>query len=265
MIDFLQKDQISIGTNAGNKTELLQEIAQKASKAAQCQGLSSDVIYKALLAREEITSTGLAQGIAIPHTSFEELDQFLVGLIVLPQGFEFNSLDQKPSNLVFYIIGPKKDRNTHIKILSQISLLAKDPQTIESVLLAKSTMDVFLILTSDKAKETQQQISDKCQLQIHIQNENFFYEVLEVLSSEIVGQISILDSASAGSFLHKLPLFSSFWTESEERFSKIVLCLVDKALVNELIRRINMVKPGEESGILILVNELLYADGSIDY
>jgi hypothetical protein len=81
----------------------------------------------------------------------------------------------------------------------------------------------------------------------------------------VEGAVSVLEASSAGEYLHKMPLFSSFWTDADQGFNKIILAVVDKRLVNDAIRRINLVRPSDGTGILITVHDLLYIDGAINF
>ena len=265
MIDSLRPECIRIGSNAKNKKELLKEISALACASPIASGLNPDDVEKALNQREELSSTGLGGGLAIPHCSFDNLQDFVVGLIVLKDGIDFDSLDGEDVRLVFFIIGSTAMRNKHIKILSSISKIMKDKELTAGLLAATDPSEISKLLTRDKTETIQVKPFEKCQFTIHIQDEEIFTDVLEILSSEVEGDVSVLESSTAGSYLHKLPLFSTFWNESSKSFSKVIVAVVDKRLMNDTIRRINMVRPAEQGGILISVNDLIYHDGSIDF
>ena len=184
--------------------------------------------------------------LAIPHCSFDNLQDFVVGLIVLKEGIDFDSLDGEDVNLVFFIIGSTAMRNKHIKILSSISKIMKDKELTAGLLSASEPSEINSLLTRDKTETIQVKPFEKCQFTIHIQDEEIFTDVLEILSSEVEGDVSVLDSSTAGSYLHKLPLFSTFWNESSKTFSKVIVAVVDKRLMNDTIRRINMIRPADQ-------------------
>ncbi len=265
MIDSLRPECIRIGSSARNKEELLREISALACSSPLAGNLSPADVEKALIQREELSSTGLGDGLAIPHCSFENLQDFVVGLIVLKEGIDFDSLDGEKVNLVFFIIGSSAMRNKHIKILSSISKIMKDSKLTAGLLSASEPSEINNLLTRDKTETIQVKPFEKCQFTIHIQDEEIFTDVLEILSSEVEGDVSVLESSNAGSYLHKLPLFSTFWNESSKSFSKVIVAVVDKRLMNDTIRRINMIRPAEQGGILISVNDLIFHDGSIDF
>ncbi|OQY38017.1 MAG: hypothetical protein B6229_07000 [Spirochaetaceae bacterium 4572_7] len=262
MIKLLKKELIQIGSESTNKDELLKEIADLA--ANECKKLSAKEIYTSLTNREKLSSTGLSQGIAIPHSMFDKLDQFYVGLIVIKEGIDFDSLDGEDSKLIFFSIGPKSQQNQHIATLTSISKLATDENLKNKLINAINPDQVTSLLkVGDDNKD---KVADKkCQFVIHVQEEELFDDILEVLTSDPDGVISVIDAQTAGHYLHKLPLFSSFWNDVEDSFSKIIVSVINKKLMNETIRRINMVKGDDKSDISITVSDLIYFDGSTEY
>lgn len=275
MIEGLNKALIKIGSDAKNKKELLSEIADLAAEAPELSEIGSREILKALKEREKLVSTGLEKGIAIPHCSFTSVDDFAVGLIVIADGIDFEALDGKPSKLVFFIVGPASQRNRHIKILSSISQLAKDPGLNRRLISAASPDEIVGILeeagdlkqkmTSGDASSSAPETVNMCQFTIHVQLEDLFQDVLEILSGEIEGSVSVLEGNRATSYLHRLPLFSSFWNDDSRGFSRLIIAVMDKRYMNHVIRQINMIRPEDGEGILVSAQDLLYCDGSIDF
>jgi mannitol/fructose-specific phosphotransferase system IIA component (Ntr-type) len=265
MIDSLQADCIRIGSEAGGKDELLLEISKIAAQSPLLTSISQQSIYEALVKREELSTTGLEDGIAIPHCCFSGLQGFVVGLIYLPKGIDFHSLDGKPSKFVFFIVGDENQRNKHIKILSSISKLANDKKLLKSLESCSEASEIHRLLTEDEENSFSAAAGQKCQMTIHIQQEALFQDVLQILSSEVDGAVSVIEAGRAGSHLHRMPLFASFWNEDDSSFSKILIATLDQKYLNDAIRRINMVRPESGHGILISVSSLLYSDGSIDF
>lgn len=266
MLTSLQKSCISLGTISKTKDQLLQEISRLAKKSSYLSTIPVEIIEDRLKNREQISSTGLENGLAIPHCSFDELNEFTVGLIIAPNGVGFHSSDGKPSKLIFFIIGPSNQRNKHIQIISSISKLSSDNVLINQLISSESANSAYDLLQRDLSiKETNWESKTYCQFTIHIQNEDFFSDVLEVLSSEVEGSISVLETNTAGYYLHKLPLFSTFWSSSVPTFSKIIFAIVNKNLMNDTLRRIKMLKDADKPGMLVTVHDLIYWDGSIDF
>lgn len=264
MIRSLRKETIQIGCSSETKEDLLKEIARLAKKSPLLKSLTEEDIVKALKKREELSSTGLSQGIAIPHCSFDSIKDFVTGLLILKEGIDFNSMDGEKTRFIFFIVGPTDAQNEHINILTSITKLSRDLPVLEQLLSAADSEDVVAVLV-EKEDETYNRITEKSQFVLHIQDENIFNEALETLTSESQGTLSVIEAMTAGSYLHKLPLFSSFFREAPTSFSKIIVAVVDRALVNDTIRRLNMLKNEEGQGLLITVHDLSYCDGALNY
>jgi len=266
MLVSLQRECISWETNAISKDQMLSEISKLAKKSKQLKNISQQEIEKKLTEREMVSSTGMEKGLAIPHCSFDELEDFTVGLFIIPEGINFKSIDEKPAKLIFFIIGPTNQRNKHIQIISSIAKLAGDKALISKLLESKNSESVYEILQKDiHVKETNHDSKKHCQFTIHIQNENLFTDVLEVLSSSAEGAISVLETNTAGYYLHKLPLFATFWNTSVPNFSRVIFAVINKNLMNETLRRINMLNEDNTPGLLVTVQDIIYLDGAIDF
>lgn len=261
MIKALNKNLIQIGTKCKTKQEILKEISVLVAK--QTAKLSENEIFTGLIEREKLSSTGLTQGLAIPHCMFGSLDKFFVGLIILDKGIDFESLDGEETNLIFFSIGPKDQQNQHISTLTSISKIAKDNSLLQKIMASATVDDVYKTLHREEEDSTESCV--KCQFVLHIQDEKIFQDVLEILAADVEGSISVIEAQTAGYYLHKMPLFSSFWNDVSDSFSRMIIAIIDKRLMNETIRRINMIKPENNTGLLFTVNELLYFDGSLEY
>lgn len=123
--DFLSKNYIKIGLEGTTKKEVLEEMVDILVKAGKVG--DKDKVVKALLERENLGTTGIGQGIAMPHAKIEELsDEVLVALGISKKGISFSSLDGELVYIVFLFLSSEKSTNIHLKILAQASQLLKD-------------------------------------------------------------------------------------------------------------------------------------------
>jgi mannitol/fructose-specific phosphotransferase system IIA component (Ntr-type) len=266
MLPALQKSCIAIGTVCKTKNDILKQISELACKSRLLETVPSQKILEKLIEREEVSSTGLENGIAIPHCSINGLSGFTVGLLIVPQGTAFESLDGRPSNLIFFIVGPPDQRSRHIQIISSIAKLTKDRALISKLINCNAVDTVFNLLQQDiRVSEINPESDQFCQFIIHIQNEDFFADAMEILGAESGGAISVLETNTAGYYLHKLPLFSTFWTTSEPNFSRVIFAVINKKLMNNTLRRLSLLSGDSKSGMMVTVQDILYCDGSIDF
>ena len=262
---------IQVGSEAQNKAELLAELARLAKKSKVLGKVPEKRIRDALQEREHVGTTGFGGGIAIPHCALDDIDEFVVGLLITPEGIDFDSLDGKKTTTFFFIIGPKSQRNRHIQLLSAISKILKDPEVIQRFLEAFDERRVGQIVEElfrmvDVGVDPSQQ-QGRCLFHVFVQREEFFEDLLQLFSAAVDGSIAVLETNAAGYYLHRLPLFAAYWTESQKAFCRLILAVVDRDLCNDLIRRIHTVVEDVEKtpGVLISVQELFYCSGSLEF
>jgi len=139
----LCRECIKIIPESKTKDDILVEISKLAVKSSILTSYEPGVIYNLLKEREKLGSTGIGKSIAIPHCSIEGLEGFIVGVVISEQGLDFDSVDGKPANLIFFIIGPTEKRNEHIQILSSISKLGKSDEIIKTIKSETSTDRIY--------------------------------------------------------------------------------------------------------------------------
>lgn len=265
--NLLRKELIRTGSKATSKKELLKEISELVGKQPEGKKIGSDAIYKRLRDREKDGSTGFEKGVALPHCSFDELEEFLVGAITVPKGVDFDSVDQKPAKLIFFIVGPQSQRNRHVKLLAAISKAVREPEDVEDLLNAEDPDTFFQKLTQRISFEEEEKSGPVSLLQVYVQQLDFFDEILQLIASEVEGSVAVLEMQSAGSYLHRFPLFATLWTETDTQSVRLIHAVVQRSRVNDLIRRIHMIDDtiSAETGVLILVQDITYATGSLDF
>jgi len=257
-----------IQSEATTRKEVIREIAELSKKHPSLENYSADDIYKALLNRENISTTGFGNGVAIPHCSLDNFDNFVIGILITKKGIDYKSIDGKKTKLFFFIIGSSKRRNKHIQILSSISRLLHSKNNVKDILKVSNIKELSEIILNTPDKIEEDIVTDvQILFHIFIQKEKYFNDILQILSEVVEGSISVIETANAGHFLHKLPLFSTFWTEESKVYSRIIIAVVNKKIVNNVIRRIKTIVPNinNESGVLITTSNIFYTCGSIDF
>lgn len=264
----LYRECIKINPESKTKDDVLTEISQLAVNSSILKGYKASEIYKLLKTREELGTTGIGNGIAIPHCSIEGLKDFTVGVIISEKGLDFDAVDNKPVNLIFFIVGPKERRNEHIQILSSISKFGKFIDTIRLLKTETSADRVYKILTAEEAgNEIELGHKDKCMFNVFIQREDLFEDILEIFSAEDEAAIAITETRNAGYYFHTMPLFSSFWSNDNRMFSRTVTAVVNKSSSNDIVRRINMLSESGSTAkeVMITVQDLFYTSGGISF
>ncbi|MBK5200645.1 MAG: PTS sugar transporter subunit IIA [Spirochaetaceae bacterium] len=264
----LNSNCIVINSVSKNKKEVIAEIAHIASKSPLLSNQSEEKINEKLQLREKISSTGLSKGIAFSHCGFTDMEDFVVGIIKTSTPIDFDAIDNQKSQLFIFIIGPDSKRNKHIQILSTIAKAVSVQATVNLLMKSDSPemmMDVFesKIVLNENNKDTK----EKSKLTLIIQKEEYFDDLLQIFSGEVVGSLVVYETESASRYLHRLPLFASFWGGLEDSFCRVITIVIDKVAVNSAIRKVKEIVPNieEESGVFLTVTDINYAIGSIDF
>ncbi len=266
--ESFRKQCVKCNINIDSKNSLLKEIASIAKTSGKLDNISEEVIYKALLEREKIGTTGFGDNIAIPHCRIDNISDFVVGVVTLENGVDFNSIDKKPVRLAVFLIGPESEKSKHIQVLSSIAKLLKSDDTKNKLIECKDTSSLERVFSENIEDNHDTNIKyEKTLFHIFIQNEEYFSDILELLSSVVEGSISVIETNNAGDYLHTMPLFSAYWSEDYKMFSRIIMAVVDRDYANEIITKIQTIVPDidKKSGVLLTAQNVYYSCGSIDF
>ncbi|MEA3499417.1 MAG: PTS sugar transporter subunit IIA [Candidatus Marinimicrobia bacterium] len=258
---------IELDFKADKKDEVLKEIARLAKNDPILKNVKEKTIYKALADREDVGSTGFGNGIAIPHCTIENISDFVVGVLVIPDGVDYDSIDGKETKILSYIIAPKEKKNEHIRILSNISKILQQSENIKKILESSSSEQIINIFSKvlDKGKDKQKE-KKYTKFTIIIQDENSFYDILEIFTEINDCFLSIINAENASKYLYSMPLFSHFWNEEKKGFNRIILAIVNNTFANDTLRKLNLIIDSldKNTGVLVLSQEISYINGSIN-
>jgi len=145
---LLQQNAIIPGLKVNSKKQLLQELAAKASKIT---GLSEREIFDVILQRERLGSTGVGNGIAIPHGKLDDLPA-IVGIFArLETPVDFEALDDQPVDLVFLLLAPEGAGADHLKALSRIARVLRDQDVVARLRTTDSASALYTLLDEEQA------------------------------------------------------------------------------------------------------------------
>jgi PTS system nitrogen regulatory IIA component len=141
---ILKIEFINANLSARNKDEALAELINTITQGGI--KLKHSSIIEILTQRENLGSTGIGDGVAIPHGKIPELDEIIVAFGRSMEGIPFKSLDGKPVHLFFLLLAPENSSGQHLKILAKISKMLKDVDFRKKLLKAKSQSDLYKII-----------------------------------------------------------------------------------------------------------------------
>ncbi|MBN2293763.1 MAG: PTS sugar transporter subunit IIA [Pirellulales bacterium] len=119
--DFVSRDAIKAELTAEDKEGVIREMVQSLKDASQIDADEQESIVKAILKREELGSTGIGRGVAVPHTKHPSVDHLVGTVAVSSEGVNFNSLDGEKVQLFFLLISPPDRPGDHLRALENIS------------------------------------------------------------------------------------------------------------------------------------------------
>lgn len=130
---------------AGNKKEALMQIAQQAAPQV---GLTAEEIFDVLFQRERLGTTGVGEGIAIPHGKFDKLKSIHGFFACAKKPVAFDAVDEKPVDLIFTILAPADAGADHLKALAEVSRMLRDATVCKKLRGATSAEAMFVLLTN---------------------------------------------------------------------------------------------------------------------
>lgn len=139
--NFMQPRLIFIDAELADKDAVLRFIAETCGKNNLVK--DADAVYAGLVQRENTMSTGAGNGIAFPHTTVSDLPKAAVLIIRLMAPIDFESIDDKPVDLILALIIPQYEMTLHLQLLAGVSRLAKNPDFTEAVRGAKEAAPLF--------------------------------------------------------------------------------------------------------------------------
>ncbi|MBX3413513.1 MAG: PTS sugar transporter subunit IIA [Pirellulales bacterium] len=144
--DFVSRDAVKASLAADDKEEVIREMAQALLDAGKIAKNEYDSIVKAILKREELGSTGIGRGVAVPHTKHPGVERLVATVGVSRDGVDFKSLDGEKVHLFFLLISPPDRPGDHLRALENISRQLRDDTFCKFLKQAKSTEEILHLL-----------------------------------------------------------------------------------------------------------------------
>lgn len=148
--EFLSPDAVIGSLAAKDKRSALEELSRPVS--ARNPSLSVEKLRRVLEEREKLGSTGIGEGIAIPHGKLAGLPQLTGTFGRSVEGIDFEAIDGRPTHLFFALFAPESSAGLHLKALARISRLFKNPQLRAAILEAKDEREIYRLITEEDAK-----------------------------------------------------------------------------------------------------------------
>jgi PTS system nitrogen regulatory IIA component len=154
LVDILAPQRVALSGSSGarvhNKAEALRRLAEMLASADTSVDVA--IVEEGLAKREEIQSTGVGAGVAIPHAKLDALDRIVGALLVCPDPIGFDAIDGEPVSILFAVLGPVKSPGEHIKTLARVSRLLRDDGFRARLVGASSGQAAFDLVAQEEGR-----------------------------------------------------------------------------------------------------------------
>ena len=133
MSDFVVRESVSADLAATTKDGVIREMVENLRRAGYFKGGEPEDIVKAILKREQLGSTGIGRGVAIPHTKHSSVDRLIGTVGISRGGVSFESLDGEPVHVLVMLISPQDRPSDHLRALENVSRCLRDDTFVRSL------------------------------------------------------------------------------------------------------------------------------------
>lgn len=146
LTDNLKKNNILFRARAASRWELIGEMIDLAVKNGEINPADSEDVKKALIEREKSMSTGIGNGVAIPHCTTTKVSDIVLIMAIVPRGMDFGSIDDKPATIIILLLVPKNKLTQHIKTLANIAKSMSNEHLRDELLAIKTQEGIIKAL-----------------------------------------------------------------------------------------------------------------------
>ena len=153
IMDFLNKKAITTDLKAKDKKGSIKELVELLARSGEVKPKDKESLVKILFDRERLGSTGIGQGVGIPHGKSSNVKKLIGAVGISKPGVEFDSLDGEPAHIFFLLIAPQESAGPHLKALARISRLLKDKYFRDMLKNAPDAKELIRIISREDQKK----------------------------------------------------------------------------------------------------------------
>lgn len=158
LTDLLSAARVSVRAGTANldKSEALKVLASLLAEGINNDGreatesVDAEKVERVLVEREALQSTGIGDGVAIPHGALAEVNSQIAALLIVPEGLDFDAIDNNKVNLLFALVGPKRATGEHLKTLARISRLLRNKGFRERLINSSDGGEAYALLVAEE-------------------------------------------------------------------------------------------------------------------
>ncbi|MCU7942610.1 MAG: PTS IIA-like nitrogen regulatory protein PtsN [Candidatus Thiodiazotropha sp. (ex Cardiolucina cf. quadrata)] len=146
---YLVEERIGCNVEAASKKRVLEQLGHRLAEAVP--DLNQDMVFDALLERERLGSTGLGKGIALPHARMPHITEALAAFVQLPEGIDFDAIDNQPVDLAFAMLVPEEATDEHLQLLAKLAQMFDDHDFCSELRQATTAQDLYQLIQQREA------------------------------------------------------------------------------------------------------------------
>jgi nitrogen PTS system EIIA component len=153
LTDLLSPDRVDIHRARGDDLTKEKALRQLATMLGEHDGVAAPEIERVLLEREALQSTGIGEGVAIPHGALPQLREQVAALLIVPDGVEFQAIDDGKVSILFGVIGPKRATGEHLKTLARVSRLLRSKEFRARLIGAVDARSAYELISAEESEK----------------------------------------------------------------------------------------------------------------
>lgn len=269
---YLTNDLIIINPKISNKDELFEKMVNHLYNLDII--INRDDFYEALIKRENMASTELIPGVALPHACSDSVHRVFVSIVIMREGIDYGNIEMGPARIIFFFGSSDKQNKEYLKLLAKASRLLQINEFCERLIESETKDEVFRILREyDKSVDTESKDRNYLAVITLFNNDHISNVLTSIVELGITNGTIMEGTSIAKKIAYEMPIFAglSYMRYGKSKESNIILCHIDdKMLVTRLIDilkqyNIDFSEPGTGNIQLIKVDEVIGAiDETID-
>ena len=151
LIDYINKESIIIDLKETDKECFLSKMIEKLDSLGLL--INKDEVEHAIMAREQLMSTGIGNGIAIPHAKTDSVNNIIISIATIKNGINYKSIDKNKVFVVFMLLTPKNSSSENLKVLTSIAKIFRDNSNfLEKLINAKKSQEIIELISKEEMK-----------------------------------------------------------------------------------------------------------------
>jgi PTS system nitrogen regulatory IIA component len=151
LTELLTQERVAVRREDGarplDKSEVLRVLSRMLAAGAR---VDASAVERVLIEREQLQSTGIGEGVAIPHGALPQLETQYASLLIVPDGVDFVAIDGLKVNILFAVIGPKRATGEHLKTLARVSRLLRNKAFRDRLIAASESKEAYSLIEAEE-------------------------------------------------------------------------------------------------------------------